>query len=174
MGLVSEDCMCRALLLANWVKEHQEQCWRFFQPEKKVKQTDPIERALMQVVVENAARIEADGWRMKSSELYDLVSARLNMPGISQKTVWAAASSLGLGTCFMSRERARTIPPEKISSFKSTVVSVVCPTAPTVCEATPTVVPVVSTVVGGDPPVNSDMNSFPDFDDPDFPDEVSV
>ncbi|MDL2317072.1 DUF3987 domain-containing protein, partial [Desulfovibrio sp. OttesenSCG-928-A18] len=128
MGIVTEDCMRRALMLANWVKEHQEQCWRFFTPEKGAKQAGPLERAIMAVVVENAARIEGDGWKIANSTnlkdgLIDLVVTKLNMPGLSNKQIGKAAAGLGLPSCLVGerRLRGRLVTAEKIEMFKATV-----------------------------------------------------
>ena len=125
MSLVSADTMRRALLLADWVKEHQAQCWRFFTPEKGAKQANPIEQAIMQVVVEEAAKIEADGWQISNERLFSLVEKQLGMPGLSDVKLGRAASALGLASCVVGRGRGRTITPEKIKGFKATVVSVV-------------------------------------------------
>ncbi|MDR1241795.1 MAG: DUF3987 domain-containing protein [Deltaproteobacteria bacterium] len=127
MGLVTEDCMRRALLLADWVKEHQAQCWRFFKPEQGAKQSDPIERAIMAVVMEQAARIEADGWKIANSTeekdgLLDLVEKKLGMPGLSAVKIGKAASGLGLTSCAVHKgDRGRTVTKEKINEFRATV-----------------------------------------------------
>ncbi|MDL2279238.1 DUF3987 domain-containing protein [Desulfovibrio sp. OttesenSCG-928-G11] len=122
MSLVTEDTMRRALLLADWAKEHQEQCWRFFTPEKGAKQADPIERAIMQVVVDEAARIEADGWKISNADLCSLVEGKLNMPGLSTVKIGKAASGLGMGQCKVDRNsKGRSVTKELIDSFKSTV-----------------------------------------------------
>ena len=122
MSLVTGDTMRRALLLANWVKEHQEQCWKFFSPEKGAKQADPIERAIMQVVVEQAARIEADGWRISNADLCAGVERILNMPGLSAVKIGRAASGLGMGQCKVDRNsKGRSVTKETIDAFKSTV-----------------------------------------------------
>lgn len=122
MGIVTEDCMRRTLLLADWVKEHQEQCWRFFRPDEKAKQADPIERTIMQVVVDQAARIEADGWKISNADLCSLVEAKLNMPGLSAVKIGKAASRLGMGQCKVDRNsKGRSVTKETIDTFKSTV-----------------------------------------------------
>jgi hypothetical protein len=126
MGLVTEDCMRRALLLADWVKEHQAQCWRFFTPEKGAKQADPVERAIMEVVVEQAARIESDGWRISNADLFDLVETKLNMPGLPNRQMGKAASGLGLTSALIGerRLRGRLVTREIINTFKATVSNV--------------------------------------------------
>lgn len=122
MNLVTEDTMRRALLLADWVKEHQEQCWRFFTPEKGARQADPIERGIMAVVVEEAARIEADGWRISNADLAALVEKHLNMPGLPKVKIGKAASGLGLPTCSVNKgDRGRIVTSEKIAEFRATV-----------------------------------------------------
>jgi phage/plasmid primase-like uncharacterized protein len=210
MNPVTEGTMRRGLLLANWAKEHQEQCWRFFTPEKGAKQADPIERAIMAAVVEQAARIEADGWRIKSADLHSMVENKMGMKGLPKDTVAKAASSLGLGFCFMDRCRARSIQAEKISSFKKAVVGVVAvafPTVPRDCTTTPPVAGLLQGVVApyeatpadntyytcttpavvteslvavrqttpttATTPVSGNNPVF-DFNDPAFPDEVTL
>ena len=163
MGVVTEDCMRRALLLTNWVKEQQEQCWRFFSSENKAKQADPIERAIMQVVIEQAGVIESNGWRIKSVDLHSLVENKMGMKGLPKETVAKAASGLGLGTCFMDRDRARTIQAEKISAYKHAVVGVVGVVRPTATRdytTTPTVVEVLHGVV---PPAWATAPTTPDY-----------
>jgi hypothetical protein len=148
MTSITEDTMRRALLLADWVKIHQEQCWRFFRPEQGAKQADPIERAIMQVVVDEAARIEADGWRIKSAELHSLVENKIGMKGLLKETVAKAASNLGLGSCYMDRGRARSIQAEKISSFKKAVAGVVGVASLTVATKKTTTPPVAEVLQG--------------------------
>ena len=121
MEAVADDTMRRALLLADWVKEHQAQCWHLLTPKKNVKQADPIERAIMQAVVEEAARIEADGWKISNTDLFSLVEKTLGMPGLSYVKLGKAASALGLGQCSIGSGRGRTVTPEKIYEFKTTV-----------------------------------------------------
>jgi hypothetical protein len=116
---VTEDTMRRALLLANWVKKHQEQCWRFFSP--KTKQADPIERAIMQVVVEEAGSIEAGGWKISNERLFSLVEKKLNMPGLSAVNLGKTASAIGLHQSSIGKNRGRIVTPEKIHEFKTTV-----------------------------------------------------
>ena len=132
MGIITEDCMQRAILLANWIKEHQEQCWRFFTPGKRPKRINPIELAIMQVVIEQAAKIEADGWKISNEELFSLVREKLEMPGLAPEKIGKAAVRLGLSECWAaSNQRGRTITKENIVSFQSTVGSVGCVGSPT-------------------------------------------
>ena len=120
MKAVTGDTMRRALLLTNWVKEHQTQCWRFFSP-GKVKQVNPIERAIMQAVVEEADRIAAEGWRISNEHLFALAEKKLDMPGLSNAKLGKAASALGLGHCSIGKGRGRTVTSEKMHEFKATV-----------------------------------------------------
>jgi hypothetical protein len=211
MGLVTEDTMRRALLLADWVKLHQEQCWRFFRPEQGTKQANPIERAIMQVVVEETDRIEKAGWKISNADLFALVEQKLNMPGLSAVKIGKAAADLGLRPCSVnSRDRGRTVTREQISEFKSTVGSVgsvgkrcgtkIKDTAGTVGEPSATVgvnLPEMALPTDADsmptdgmwpepiatqglpteptePTVPQAQNSEFDFNDPDFPDEVTL
>jgi hypothetical protein len=125
MSLVTGNCMRRALLLAEWAKGHQEQCWRFFQPEKGTKQADPIERAIMQVVVDEASRIETAGWKISNAKLFSLVGKKLGMPELSSVKIGKIASGLGLPVCWVtSSDKGRTVTRERILSFRTTVGSV--------------------------------------------------
>ena len=123
MNPVTEDTMRRALLLANWVKEHQTQCWSFFTP-GNIKQTDPLERAIMQVVIDEAVKIERAGWKISNSELFSLVENKIGMSGVSKTMLGKAASKLGLTQCSIGKDRGRGLTPEKIHEFKITVGSV--------------------------------------------------
>jgi hypothetical protein len=135
MSHIPEDTMRRALLLAEWAKAHQAQCWSFFQPELGAKQADPVERAIMQVIVDEADRIEADMLKISNRELLDLVKKKLGMSGLSAVTVGKAASALGLIKAKWAQGSIRgwTVPRDKINSFKSTVPTV--PTVPSPCES---------------------------------------
>lgn len=82
----------------------------------------------MAVIVENAARIEADGWKIANSTeekdgLVDLVLAKLNMPGLSDRKIGKAASELGLPPTLIGerRLRGRIVAQEIINAFKSNV-----------------------------------------------------
>ncbi|MCL2012412.1 MAG: YfjI family protein [Cystobacterineae bacterium] len=147
MHPVTEDTMRRALLLANWIKEHQTQCWRLFSP-GRAKQVDPVERAIMAVVVDEAVNIEADGWRIESARLHALVEQQLGMSGTPKDTVAKAASRLGLASCWMNKGRARKVPRDKIESFKTAVVAVVAVVDPSNKRGKPTM-PAVAQVLSG-------------------------
>jgi len=139
MNPVTEDCMRRALLLANWVKEHQTQCWRFFSP-GKAKQVGPIERAIMQVVVEEVVNIEAAGWKISNERLFALVEKKLGMPGLSNAKLGKTVSALGLPQCWIGKDRGKTVTQEKIHEFKTTVGTVGTVGIPCAArETTPTV-----------------------------------
>lgn len=119
MAPVSSDCMRRALLLADWAKDHQAQCWRLFPSGgKEAKQASPIELAMMTVIVEHAAKIEADGWRIKFAELHALIESKMGMHGLKKDIVAKVATVLGLGLCYLGRSRARSIPGDKVATFK--------------------------------------------------------
>ena len=102
------------------MKEHQAQCWNFFSP-GHVKQTDPLERAIMQVIVDEAAKIETAGWKISNNDLFSLVEKTIDMPGVSSTMLGKAASRLGLGTCSIGKDRGRRLTPEKMHEFKTTV-----------------------------------------------------
>lgn len=123
MSPIAEDTMRRALLLANWVKEHQAQCWNFLSP-GNVKQADPLERAIVQVVVDEATKIETAGWKISNQELFSLVEKKLGMSGISKTTLGKAASRLGLSPCAIGKDRGRSLTSEKMLEFKATVITV--------------------------------------------------
>jgi len=144
---VPKDCMRRALLLADWVKAHQVQCWQFF-TSGKTKQADPIERAIMEVIVEDVTRIEADRWRMESAYLHFRVEQKIGMSGLLKDTVAKAVSRLGLGSCWMNKRRARKVPRGKIESFKKAVVGVVAVASPYKEREKP-ITPAVAQVLSG-------------------------
>jgi hypothetical protein len=113
----------------------------------------------MQVVVEEAAIIEAAGWRIKSADLHSLVEQKLNMSGLPKDTIGKAASSLGLGSCSMDRSRARSVTADRISSFKKAVEAVARPTATTTKTTTPPVAKLSQGVVAPDEATPAD-NSY--------------
>ncbi|MCL2012759.1 MAG: DUF3987 domain-containing protein [Cystobacterineae bacterium] len=120
---VTEDTMRRALLLADWLKEHQRQCWQLFNQEKAKKQADPIERAVMAVAVAEAASIEASGWQVGNADFYPLVRKRMDMPKLTEETIGKACSRLGLKDIKIGPKRLRgwRLTPELIKSFRATV-----------------------------------------------------
>lgn len=119
---VEEATMHEALLLADWIKAHQEQCWRFFQPENKPKVVDPIQRAIMQVVVDQKSVIEKNGWKIANTVLYPLVKEELAMPDITKEKLGKAVSALGLSSCRVNRnDRGWWVSQKKINLFKQTV-----------------------------------------------------
>ncbi|MDL2207153.1 DUF3987 domain-containing protein, partial [Desulfovibrio sp. OttesenSCG-928-M16] len=171
MQPVTEHTMRRALLLANWVKEHQEQCWRFFTPEKGAKQADPIERAIMQAVVNHAARIEADGWKISNTDLCSLVENILGMPGLSNVKIGKAASALGLTSSLIGerRLRGRLVTKDAISMFKATLSPTPKDTGATHLHSRPVSSPVWTEEAGP----QAYAPEF-DFNDPAYPDEDRV
>ena len=125
MRPVSEDTMRRALLLVDWAKENQTQCWRFFNRERSAKQATPIEKAIMQAALKEAAKIEADGWKISNEQLFKLAEKELGMSGLSHVTLGKAAAALGLPSCAVNKgDRGRIITAQKIDEFKTTVGSV--------------------------------------------------
>lgn len=123
MEMITDDTMRRTLLLADWIKENLFQCWSYFKP-GTAKQVDPIARAIMQVLVDEAAAIEKDGWRILSKKLHNLACEKLNMSGLPKEKVGATASNLRLGRCYMDGSRARTVTPDLMESFKKAVIGV--------------------------------------------------
>lgn len=122
---VTEDTMRRALLLADWIREHQNQCWPLLVPGGKVKQATSLETAIMQVVVENADTIMAGGGKIKSAELMTLVKMKPGMSRILDKQVEKVASSLQLKAgCKLDGSRAREVTAEQIEMFRTTVLTV--------------------------------------------------
>jgi|GEM_PF-4033554 len=120
---VSTDCIRRALLLADWIKGEQVQCWRLFKPEEAKRQAAPIERAIMDVVVAGATRIEAAEWQIGNADFYPLVRKKLNMPELPGEKIGKAVSRLGLKPTQIGQKRLRgwMVTPEIIKSFQAAV-----------------------------------------------------
>lgn len=133
LGPIAQDVMRRALLLADWVKENQFQTWTLLNDEG-ARACSPVERAIMDSLVADAGRIEADGWKISNARLMEQVNKRLAVK-TSPELIGKAASSLGLAPCWVggkgNQQRGRSVPREKIDLFKTTVVPVVPVVRPT-------------------------------------------
>lgn len=130
-GLVSEDTMRRALKLANWIKTHQEQCWRFFKPGQKVRQVTPLERTVMLAVIERATEIEANGWKIGNQELLTQVRKHIKIPELTPEKLAKSAKSLGLKPCTVGNGRGREVSANLLNEFRVTVGSVDTVNSPT-------------------------------------------
>jgi hypothetical protein len=166
----------------------------------------------MQVVVEQADRIEKDGWRISNADLCAGVERILNMPRLPKEKIGKAAGSLGLTKSKWAQGTIRgwSVTHEKIESFRGSVPTV--PSVPAPCESkgkagdryktevSPSVPGAVRELCAGDSRGQLENGSVPgktvgrvsagtvgtlgtvpqgnnpefDFNDPDFPDEVTI
>ena len=118
---VDDDCMERALLLANWLKTHQEQCWQLFMLEGRKKQVNTVEHALMSVVVKLASA-RGNDWDITNKELFPLVKKELGTNQVKDNVLGKAANKLGLKSCWIREtERGRRVTKTNILHFKETV-----------------------------------------------------
>lgn len=133
LNLIPEDTMRRALLLADWVKGNQIQTLALLKGEKS-RPSSPVERAIMESLVADAERIEAEGWKIANARLVELVNSRLPVE-VKPEQIGKAASALGLGACWVggkgNQQRGRSLTPEKLEMFRATVVPVVPVVRPT-------------------------------------------
>lgn len=133
LNLIPEDTMRRALLLAEWVKENQIQTLTLLR-EEKTRPSSPVEHAIMESLVADAERIEADGWKIVNSRLVEMVNGRLPVE-VDARVIGKAASALGLASCWLGvrgeQTRGRTLSPEKLDTFRTHVVHVVHVVRPT-------------------------------------------
>jgi hypothetical protein len=124
MNPIPKDTMQRALRLMDWLLEHQRQCWMLLTPGAKTKQADPVETAIMQVVVKHADTITANGGKIASAVLNAAVRKKTGLSTVSDKRLANAALSLKLVSCKLNGNRARAITAEQIEVFRATVRSV--------------------------------------------------
>ena len=122
MEPISEDCMVRALRVADWIRLHGEQCRRLFSP-GRTQTLDPVSRSIMEVVVEEAAKGKGS-LKITNTRLVELVRIRPNMGDISSEAVGRHARRLRLAPCWIGRDRGQSADKELISSFQKTVGSV--------------------------------------------------
>jgi hypothetical protein len=123
--IVNEDCMKRALLLTDWLRIHQEQCWRLFSPQGRQKQPDPVEYALMSVIVE-LATTRGDEWIITNKELFSLVRKKLGTSQIKDNILGKVAKALGIKPCRIGKkERGKYVSKENILSFRNAVSAVI-------------------------------------------------
>ena len=133
LNLIPEDTMRRALLLAEWVKENQIQTLTLLR-EEKTRPSSPVERAIMESLVADAERIEADGWKIVNSRLVEMVNGRLPVE-VKPEQIGKAASALGLALCKIggkgNQVKARIVTSEKLEMFRTTVLPVIPVIPPT-------------------------------------------
>lgn len=149
MNPIPESTMLRGLMLADWLKEHQKLCWNLFSPNRQRKQPPPLERAIMQVIVNNTNAILKNGGKIANSILIPQVRTCLDMPDLYEGRIGKAASALGLAS-YSDGGRGRIVTEEKVNEFRATVGTVDTVSSLTVStgnemEAT---VPVPSATVG--------------------------
>jgi hypothetical protein len=125
MTLLSAGTMERAVLLSDWLVEHQRQVWRYFAPEGPAEAVTPIQKAIMSVCVDEESNIIRDGGRIASVRLHALVEDVLNLPGIKKTDVGKSASALGFGKGWLSGKKARTVDTTQLEKFKKVVKPVV-------------------------------------------------
>ena len=116
---IPADTMRRALLLADWVKLNQLQTWRLL-TEEKTRRLSPLEQAVVQVFVDEEARLAREDWTMTNEKLVGMVNALMSAKSRPEKVASAAA---GLGLAAVQnvgpkRQRGRRITPELLAQFK--------------------------------------------------------
>lgn len=121
--LVTEDTMRRALLLADWIREHQEQCWPLLTPGGKAKQASSLEIAVMRAVVSLSGATAAHSGEINNSELIPAVRGILGMPNLHDGTIGKAAARLGLPQWKRGNDRGRVVPVDILESFRATVLT---------------------------------------------------
>lgn len=120
---VAADTMEKALRLAEWVKENQVQTLSLFEGAKP--SVSPVERAIMEAVVEEVERCGGDSLTIPNARLVELVNGKLPCP-VDSRVIGKAASSLGMGSCLSGekRLRARTVHSETLEMFRTHVSNV--------------------------------------------------
>ena len=119
LSSIPADTMRRALLLADWVKLNQLQTWRLL-TEEKTRRPSPLEQAVVQVFVDEEARLAREDWTMTNEKLVGMVNALMSAKSRPEKVASAAA---GLGLAAVQnvgpkRQRGRRITPELLAQFK--------------------------------------------------------
>ena len=89
---IPADTMRRALLLADWVKLNQLQTWRLL-TEEKTRRLSPLEQAIVQVFVDEEARLAREDWTMTNEKLVGMVNALMAAKSRPEKVASAAAES---------------------------------------------------------------------------------
>lgn len=121
---IQADTMRRALLLADWIKEHQFQAWRLLDSSDNARQCTPVERAVMSALVENEEEVIKKNGRLCNARLGELVNARLPM-AVKPEVIGKACSALELPPIWVgdrkSRERGRLITAKKIEFLKKAI-----------------------------------------------------
>lgn len=110
MGIIDADCMSRALRLTEWLRANDELAWKLFADEK-VKISDPLQRAIIEVIFQKAEEIKANEWRIKNPNLCPEVRKRLEIE-VSNRRIGIACSKLKLVSIPYGHDRGWRIPKE--------------------------------------------------------------
>lgn len=118
-SFVTEDTMRRALMLVDWLKIHQEQCWELFMPQNKDK-ANPMEYAFMKVIADLSCTRGYE-WKITNKELFQLVQEELGLHEIKDNVLGKAAKELEIAACFIGKDRGRHITEDIVRHFRNAV-----------------------------------------------------
>lgn len=110
--------MQKALRLADWVKAHQEQVWQMFEPGGPKGSIDPVQKAIVEVIVEHEAEITATGGKVENATLLEWVRMKPGMEGLNPKSLGRKAISLDLFPARTNEKRGYKIDRGDFMKFK--------------------------------------------------------
>jgi hypothetical protein len=116
---VSADCMRRALLLADWVRENQEQIFAFCKSGDKVTALNAVEQAVADVLIANADAIQVNGMAILNDNLYPPVLGKF--PALTRDRLGRVPKRLGLTPDKIQGKRGWRIDEKTFSLLKKSV-----------------------------------------------------
>lgn len=117
---LSEDCMARAVNLANWLLWHNEQAFRIMQ--KTLKSVDPVEGAILSAIGQNWELIVQQGYKLTNSQLFASVQKMLPVQ-VDDSVLGRACTRLEIGHTKIGLERGKIIPKRLIAACHKTALT---------------------------------------------------
>jgi hypothetical protein len=91
---VTEETMKRAIIIANWFKEHQKYAWQFLNADS-IKEMTPVQKLVMKVILQLEGQI-VDGM-LATQDITQAVNEKLELKAhLSSKSIGKTLASLGL------------------------------------------------------------------------------
>ena len=121
MQPVTEDTMRRGLMLADWIRVHQEQFWLLFAPHSPLASTPPIDKAIMECCVEHETEIMSAkaSRKVTNATLLTLVQTKPHMKDLTRESLGKAAKRLGLTSWRTKQDRGYWLTADDFKRFKA-------------------------------------------------------
>lgn len=122
---ITLDEMQAAITLIRFFLENQSQCWQLVSADNPISQPTPLERKVMQIIVENAQYILQSGGKIPNRILCEKIrTAFPEHVDITNDKFGRIFKKLNMKSCRIQKERGQEIPENLVSVFKTSVGSV--------------------------------------------------